>query len=68
MQHRRTQGRQSSSHNGFPARAVVGTRWPIRVEDAAELFDTVYERLAADRPFLLVCSLVFKRVRELALR
>jgi CHAT domain-containing protein len=29
------------------ARAVVGTRWRIRDEDAAELFDAFYERLAA---------------------
>ena len=29
------------------ARAVVGTRWRIRDEDAAELFDAFYARLAA---------------------
>ena len=29
------------------ARAVVGTRWRIRDEDAAELFDAFYSRLAA---------------------
>jgi hypothetical protein len=107
------------------ARAVVGTRWRIRDQDAAELFDAFYERLAAGAslsaalagakqeaiergrpaaawgslillgdgaatPFassaakpsidrgllmwaligaaLLICSLVFKRVRELTLR
>ena len=29
------------------ARAVVGTRWRIRDEDGAELFDAFYEQLAA---------------------
>jgi hypothetical protein len=28
------------------ARAVIGTRWPIRDEDAAALFETFYRRLA----------------------